>query len=171
MKVHHYAILIGASLVLQTSLGPFLRVKGATPDFLLLLAVAAAMRLGPGAGIRMGFFAGLLEDLLLGRFVGLNAMAKGGVAYLTGLSGQKVFRDSLPVLLLVGFAASLASQVVILVALGLAGYAGLPTYTVLRTMTYRALYDALLLPFFFRGLRRFRSVPAEPRGTDLISEV
>jgi rod shape-determining protein MreD len=164
LKVHHYGILIGIALVLDTSLGPFLRVRGATPDFLLLVALAAAMRLGPGAGLRMGFFAGLMEDLLLGRFVGLNALANGGVACLAGLSGQKVFRDSLPVLVLVGFAASLASQIVILSAMGLAGYAGLPTYTLLRTMVCRALYNALLLPLFSRGLRRFRSVPSEPGG-------
>ncbi len=171
MRILTTTILIIVTLVLKTSLGPLLSVKGASPDLVLLLGLGMAMRLGPGSGFRAGFAAGLLEDLLLGRFVGMNAMAKGLVACLAGLAGMKVFRDSLPVLLLVGFAASLACQVLVLLVLGLTGYGIVPSMAVLSMLGARALYDALLFPIFYRGLKRLKPVSADSGENDLMPGV
>lgn len=171
MRLLTTTVLIIVTLVLKISLGPFLSIKGASPDLVLLLGLGMAMRLGAGSGFRVGFAGGLLEDLLFSRFVGMNAMAKGLVAYLAGLAGMKVFRDSLPVLLLVGFAASLVCQVLVLVVLAIAGYGIVPSISVLSILGARALYDALLFPIFYRGLKPLKPVSTDSGGNGLMPGV
>ena len=58
------ALVLVTAAIVQTSLVPFLTLSGFRPDLLLLVTIAFALRDGLLPGLRIGFAAGLLVDLL-----------------------------------------------------------------------------------------------------------
>ena len=67
-------VLAIISLLLQSTILPYLTVGGVTPDLILVLAVLYSIFQGPKRGALMGFILGLMEDLFLGRFIGMKAL-------------------------------------------------------------------------------------------------
>lgn len=87
-------VLVTAAIV-QTSLLPFLSVSGFRPDLLLLITIAFALRDGLLTGLRLGFAAGVLTDLLLNESpAGLTALIFVGVAYAVGVARPFLAPDS-----------------------------------------------------------------------------
>jgi len=80
------------ALILQATLFHYLRFWGVLPDLVLILVVCFALLKGSAQGAVVGFFAGLLEDIFLGKILGINAISKMLVAYLVGLTEEKVFK-------------------------------------------------------------------------------
>ena len=62
-----------ASLILQTTILPFLSLGGVMPDLLLVLVIFTALFYGSLAGGVVGFVVGLTQDLLGGHYLGLGA--------------------------------------------------------------------------------------------------
>ena len=67
---------------------------GIRPDFLAMVVAAVGLWWGPFAGILSGFATGLLGDLDLYRYLGLNALALTTVGYFSGSVSGKIDRDS-----------------------------------------------------------------------------
>lgn len=94
-RVGVLTLVLVTAAILQTSLLPFLSVSGFRPDLLLLLTIAIALRDGLLAGLRVGFAAGVLADLLLNESpVGLTALIFVGVAYAVGVARPFLAPDS-----------------------------------------------------------------------------
>ena len=72
--VIRYALLIITAAVLQRAVFAQLRIDGAVPDALLVLAVAAGIVSGTERGATVGFFSGLALDLMLTTPFGLGAV-------------------------------------------------------------------------------------------------
>jgi len=106
VKTYTWAVagVMGLMLVLETSVLPYLAVKGVKPDLILILVISLGLVNGSREGAAAGFAGGLLEDLLLGRYVGVRVVSKMAAGYLAGLAGKRVYRDSLltSVLLVLG---------------------------------------------------------------------
>ncbi|MFN0089516.1 MAG: rod shape-determining protein MreD [Acidimicrobiales bacterium] len=79
------AAVVTAALV-QTALVSQVRVGGACPDVLLLLALGAGAAAGPEKGALVGFFAGLAYDVHLQTPLGLSALVYALAAYGVGLA-------------------------------------------------------------------------------------
>ena len=70
----------------------FFQIYGVKPDLPLVFALCMAIVKGKKAGAFMGFLNGLLEDIIFGRFVGLNTIAKTVTGYILGYSSQNVYK-------------------------------------------------------------------------------
>ncbi|MFA5535823.1 MAG: rod shape-determining protein MreD [Bacillota bacterium] len=112
--MHYFilAVLLFLSLTLETTVFDLFTFYGAKPDFLLILVLFYALFRGSIAGAKIGFIFGLAEDLLLGRFVGLNAATKMLIGYLAGFGERKLFKDNLILPLLVVFIGSILSHLI-----------------------------------------------------------
>lgn len=158
-------VLVTAAL-LQTSLLPFLTLSGFRPDLLLLVTIAFALRDGLLTGMRVGFAAGVLVDLLLNESpVGLTALVFVGVAYAVGMARPFLAPESwtAPVILsvmgtLVGVAGyGLLSAVLAedAVAVGL----------IVQASLVSGIYALLLAPVVFGLVRRLSGLfPVEQSG-------
>lgn len=158
-------VLVTAAIV-QTSLLPFLSMSGFRPDLLLLFTIAFALRDGLLTGLRVGFAAGVLTDLLLNESpVGLTALIFVGVAYAVGVARPFLAPDSwtAPVILsvmgtLVGVAAyGLLSAVLAEdpIAVGL----------IVQASVVSAVYALLLAPVVDGLVRRLSAqFPVEQSG-------
>lgn len=158
-------VLVTAAIV-QTSLLPFLSVSGFRPDLLLLFTIAFALRDGLLSGLRVGFAAGVLTDLLLNESpVGLTALVFVGVGYAVGVARPFLAPDSwtAPVIL------SVMGTLV-----GVAGYGLLSAVLaedpiavglILQASVVSAVYALLLAPVVDGLVRRLSAqFPIEQSG-------
>lgn len=154
-RVGVVTLVLVTAAILQTSLLPFLSMSGFRPDLLLLVTIAFALKDGLLTGLRVGFAAGVLVDLLLNESpVGLTALVYVGVAYAVGTARPFLAPDSwtAPVILsvmgtLVGVAGyGLLSAVLAEdpIAIGL----------VVQASLVSAIYALLLAPVVFGLVRR-----------------
>jgi rod shape-determining protein MreD len=99
-------LLLISLLAVHLTLFSVVRVAGAAPDVMLLLAVAAGLVGGPVRGAVLGFGAGIAVDVFLRTPMGLSALVFTLVGYGVGLVSTGVLTPSwyLPVV-----AASIAS--------------------------------------------------------------
>jgi rod shape-determining protein MreD len=87
-------IVVFVVLVVQHTLVDFVRLKGAHPDLMLLLPVAAGYVGGPERGAWFGFITGLLADLFLPTTFGLSALVGCLLGYSVGLATSGLVRTS-----------------------------------------------------------------------------
>lgn len=78
--------LVLLALLVKTTVLPAIAIAGARPDVLVLVVVGVALLDGPDTGLRLGFAAGLTQDLISGSatLVGLGALVLMGAGYAAG---------------------------------------------------------------------------------------
>ncbi len=80
------------ALVLQLTVFVDVRLGGAAPEMLALVAILAARVAGPDRGANIAFFAGLLWDVYLPTPLGLAAISFALCAYVIGSMESGLFR-------------------------------------------------------------------------------
>lgn len=109
----HYVILgaiLFLCLTLEATLFDELTFYGVKPDLLLVLVIIYAFFRGSVRGAKLGFVFGIAEDLLMGRFVGLNAASKMLIGYLIGWGERRFYKDNLLVPIIIVFGGTIVSH-------------------------------------------------------------
>jgi rod shape-determining protein MreD len=159
-------LLLGAAVLLQTTLLPFVAVRGVKPDLVLVILVFVSIRKGAMTGQVSGFLSGLAEDFLSLSPLGFHALIRTCMGFFYGLTAGNIFVDPIlipPVLVVIatlfkGLASSILIALFSLPAAGFAAFAG-PFWIELG-------YNALLAPFFFAALGLFKAL--RPKDKDEI---
>jgi len=139
-------ILISA-VVLQTALFPSITLLGFRPDLLLLVVLAVGLHDGQLPGLRVGFTAGLMSDLLVAQApVGLAILVYTGIGYIVGFARPYLAPESITAPVILAFLSG---------AIGTAGYGVMslllgdervtPLFLIQASLTV-ALYNTLLAP-------------------------
>ena len=79
-------------VVLQSTLVQHIGILSIKPDLLLLVLFLMATKAGVMAGVYVGFFLGLGQDLFSPDILGQNALAKTVVGFVAGLFNERVIR-------------------------------------------------------------------------------
>lgn len=122
MKAVFWGIIVIVALTIQATVMPLLAFQGVQPDLLLIVVVSSSLLLGKDQGVSIGFFSGLLQDLVGGNIFGLNTLSKLITGYLFGMAERKVFKEHifLPVLAMV--VATICNSAISFILLFLLGY-------------------------------------------------
>ena len=104
LRVIIYAISIVVSFLLQTSVFEFLKLADTVPNVMLTLVVCIALMRGRKEGLLVGFFCGLLIDLMYGDALGWYALLYTGIGYVNGYFNHMYYQDEvfLPLAVLAG---------------------------------------------------------------------
>lgn len=86
-------LIMVISLIIQGSLFAFFNFNDRQPDLLLIVIICFSIMWGSKEGALIGFSAGLLQDILFGRLLGLFAFTKLIVGYLSGFTEKNIYRD------------------------------------------------------------------------------
>lgn len=158
MQFPFYLLLLGAALILQTTILDYVAVQGIKPDLVMLLVALAGFLLGTREGAFLGFVAGIIEDLFSGSYIGLNALSKMAAGYLAGVVGERFYKENIVVATGATFFSAMAGLAVnYLLLLYLDIYVN-PIYALLRVALPTAFYTAALSPFIFGRIMRFIQV-------------
>lgn len=91
------SIIVLLCFLLQTTVFQGLALSGEVPNLILIAVVAVAYMRGRKEGMLIGFFSGLLIDLVYGDLVGMNAILYVIMGYLVGMCNEIYYRDELSV--------------------------------------------------------------------------
>jgi len=152
-------LVILISILLQsTVLHPF-AAPWARPDLILVLTAVSAVWRGALAGAAVGFGAGLLLDIFVGRAVGLSALTKGLIGLLLGFGEGFVFKHNYVLPLVAGFLATLGDRLLFLAIGYLFGLPAVDLRQGVRFTAGTAVANALLTVLVYFGVFRLdRSV-------------
>ncbi|SHG78520.1 rod shape-determining protein MreD [Thermosyntropha lipolytica DSM 11003] len=132
------------ALFLQSTFFSFYSINGVIPDLVLIFAVFFALFNGPVRGAFYGYLCGLLEDLFLGRLIGVNALAKALTAYIIGRLQGTVFKENLMVGVLGVFLATVVNSFLVLI-LNLAWLNGaFLSLNILKMVAWQIVYNIFL---------------------------
>ncbi|MDD2619178.1 MAG: rod shape-determining protein MreD [Syntrophomonadaceae bacterium] len=108
MRYFLLLILPVLAIFFQSTLFNSYSIKGTIPDIVLIFVVFYSLLNNSSKGAAYGFLCGLLEDLYMGRFIGINALSKALTAYAIGRLQGNVFKENI----LVGVIAVLMGTVI-----------------------------------------------------------
>ncbi|MDR3270091.1 MAG: rod shape-determining protein MreD [Peptococcaceae bacterium] len=143
------AVLFFFSLILPGTLFHFWSWGGVKPDLVMLLTIYFAMHHRSAVyALGTGIIFGLLQDLFLGKYIGMYALTLMVVAGLSFWLAGRWYRENLFLTLVLVFGVSLAGQAMI-GFLGLAvGSLWSPT-EILRLVLGIAVYNTILTPMTY----------------------
>lgn len=152
----HYGILgacLFLSLTLEATVFTNLTLWGIKPDLLLIVVIIYGLFRGSVPGARLGFVYGLVEDLLLGHFVGLNAAGKMLIGYSMGWGEKRFFKDNIFVPVFTVFTGSIVFLFLYLLLYSLVS--GINHFTAFRQMAIPlALYNTVVGTLIYKPLAR-----------------
>ncbi|WP_052668892.1 rod shape-determining protein MreD [Nitriliruptor alkaliphilus] len=141
--------------VLQTALFPALALGGFRPNLLLLVVLGVALRDGALPGMRVGFAAGLLADLLTTQApVGLATVVLTGLGYTVGVARPYLAPGSFTAPVLLAFVSGLIGTAGFGILAGLLGESGVTFELLLAASLGVALFNTLLAPVVLGLVRR-----------------
>ena len=141
-------------IVLRDTVFNGLSVAGGKPEFVLILVVFFAIFRGSVQGGLMGVALGLLEDLMTGRFIGINAICKGLLGYLVGVSERNLYKNNFFVPIAAILAATFLNTVFYyLFSVLIGGHVGLEKL-ILSTIP-DAVYNMCFSPVFYAVFYNF----------------
>lgn len=88
-------LVIIACFLLQTSVFSRFTLAGVTPNVLVCAVSTYGFMKGKNPGILIGFFAGIMLDIVSGNFFGLYALIYMYIGYINGLFKKQFFGDDL----------------------------------------------------------------------------
>lgn len=149
MRILLLIVIPYLSIFLESTLFSRYSLRGTVPDLVLIIVTFYALLNGRKAGFSYGFVCGLFEDLYLGRFIGMNALAKGLTGYVVGKLEVNVFKDNI----LVGFGGVIFSTVLNSTLMLLLAQIGHPHLVIDRSflinLSGQVVYNGLLsIPFY-----------------------
>lgn len=104
-----FLVIFSLTFVLQLSASNFLKLAYVSPNIVIIMVACSGFLIGRKTGILMGFFAGLMMDVLSISLFGFNALIYMAVGYACGCFKRLLFMDKYWVSLLVIGASDLFS--------------------------------------------------------------
>lgn len=148
-------LLLLTAAVVQTALFPALSFGGFRPDLLLLVVLGVAVKDGALSGLRVGFAAGLLTDLLASQApIGLATLVLSGVGYAVGVARPYLAPGSFTAPLLLAFSSGAIATAGYGTLAGLLGEARLDVVLLVQASLAVALFNTLLAPAVLGTVRR-----------------
>ena len=155
VRIALMAALVLLALVLKVEVLPAFAVAGWRPDLLAAVVAAIALLEGPDTGLRLGFAAGLAQDLVSGtdELVGMWALVLLLGGYLAGVARPYITATPLVGGVVVTAAVAGGGHLAYGLLNRLFGANVLPAPEVLRGVLIVTVYTALLAPLVLRPVQ------------------
>lgn len=148
----HYlvlGILLIISLILESTILNGVNIAGIKPDLVLILVIFATFVYGKKEGIKLGFIFGLVEDIFLCKYIGLNAVTRMLTAYLIGTTEDIIFKDYALIAALGLFIGTYLNNFLYILVSGLANIDANFSINIWSSTLEEAIYNAVLALFLY----------------------
>ena len=94
MRIIVISIILFIANILQSTVFDMIRIRGISPNFNIMIIVSFALLRGSKEGSIIGFFAGLLVDIVFGTTKGYLAIIGACIGYLCGRFNKDFYREN-----------------------------------------------------------------------------
>ena len=94
MKAIIISIIILVNFILQSTLFQFLRINNVIPNTSLILVICFAINSDKKRAALIGFIIGILQDIIFGKIIGLDALIYLLLGYLISLINKNIFKEN-----------------------------------------------------------------------------
>lgn len=154
MRIIVIGILVIFNLILESTFFQYMRIGGVKPDFTIVLIVAYSILRGKNYSTFIGFFSGILIDLMYGQVIGVNGLSYMLTGFLIGQFHESVFKDSYFPAILFNITAVLIYQHIFLLISYFTKVDIVYTNALLQVIIPQCFYNAciggVLYRYFFR---------------------
>ncbi len=158
MKVAAIIVLFLLAMLLQTTIFSALSIWGAYPDLLTIVVVNLGILNGRYEGAWLGFLGGIIRDLLVGRFIGLNALAMSLVGFLAGAAAQRLYKENFFVPCFFTMVGTWLGRSLVLLGMVLFGARVQWNLQMLFSIVLSGLYSAVLTLLIYRRFARINEL-------------
>ena len=142
----------------QNSLAHFITIGGIKPNFVMVYIVFVGLFFGRKYGMIMGFFCGIVLDILNGYFFGFNTFTLMIIGIVSGKMQKEVFEDSISFPLMLVASLGFFQEILWSFCVILSGYLVTDFLYIFANSFLATLYNILLaLPLLFIA-RRMRKL-------------
>ncbi len=151
-------LIILFNLILQSTLFQWVEIYGVVPNTSLILVMSFAIYNGRNRGAVIGFFIGILQDIIFGYTIGLNALVFMVIGYLIGLMDQKISKDNLLIPFVLTVLATVFYETINLLLLFLLGYRIELLNIIKKMLIVEVIYNSFVsLVIYYYISRLFKS--------------
>lgn len=154
-------VVIAISALLQIALAPNVAIRGAIPNFLLVAVVCVAMLTDSRTGCLVGFFCGLLFDLVGIGPLGVMTATLTLVGYLTGYFAKNLITESLTATMIFLVVCALISELIYCIFLAITGEVASFGQSLYMRVLPSAVYDTIFAAICFPLVRRYLKTPTD----------
>jgi rod shape-determining protein MreD len=147
-----YAILLILAFALQETWVPLLAFKGAVPDLTLFFVIFTGLLKTPLWGLGAGVLIGFIQDLLSGKYIGLNILAKGAAGFIVPYFCLKFYKDNYLIPLISVLAGTLIYGAVYIVGANIVGLRLPFLPSIWQIYLPKSLFNVILTPFLYVGV-------------------
>lgn len=138
-------ILAGA---LQSNIPSWMALKGARPDFILVVLISISLTLDPGAGAVLGFLAGLIHGSIVGISLGSFIASRTIIGFTAGSVTIRLFSENPIVPVLAAGGLTFAGEIVFLLTNPANDF-----FASISVVLFKTLYNSLLTLILFWFIR------------------
>ncbi len=156
------AVIIVACFMLQCTVFQALAIGSVSPNLLIVVTAAFGFMRGQKEGLFVGFFCGLLIDMVFGSFLGFYALLYMFIGFANGLFRRIFFPDEirLPVFLIAGsdFVCSLVIYFVLFWVRGRFAFGYYLLHTILPELVYTMVVAIVIYFILLRINQRLEEI-------------
>ncbi|MGB9780094.1 MAG: rod shape-determining protein MreD [Caldanaerobacter sp.] len=160
--IYKYLIVI-LLVLLQSSFFRFVDILGVKPDVVFIFVFSLSLLNGPWEAIYLSLFAGLLQDIMFNRALGIYTFALLLVSYIAGLLNKNIFRESTFVAFVFTFIGTLFYNLIIMFSMVLMKYQFGFIEEFLNVGMIQAVYNSLIVVFVYKYIVNFNSYVSEKK--------
>lgn len=149
VRVIVISFIVILNLILQSTVFQWVKIYGVLPNTALILVISFAIHNGKNKGATIGFFVGILQDIVFGRIIGINALIFMIIGYLIGLMDQKIFKENLAIPFILTAIASLLYETTNLLLIFLLGYRIELINVMKKMLIVGVIYNSILSPIIY----------------------
>ena len=147
------ALILILNFILQSTVFQYIAVMGVKPDTALAIVVALGTFMGRERGALVGATAGMLQDIVFGKPVGITTLSYMLTGYILGENSGKVFKEHMVVPLIFTAGATVVKYIILVFFNYVLGI-DTPILTYLRyflpvEMVYNCIVSMILYRFLF----------------------
>jgi len=109
-KVLVYAVCIFVIVLIQSTLLDYFKVFNVKPDLMVIFIVSIALLRGNVEGAIIGFFCGLLQDMVTGKILGFYALLGLYLGLIIGSVNKRLYRENFLVIIFFTFISSVVYE-------------------------------------------------------------
>jgi len=109
-KIPIYALCILIIVVVQSTLLHYIKIHNVKPNLLIVFIVAVALMRGNIEGAAVGFFSGLLQDMLFGRIIGFYALLGMYLGLIVGSVYRRLYKENVLIVVFFTFVSTVVYE-------------------------------------------------------------